>query len=84
MFPYVLRALFISFACLFGYNGLFKSHNEGRVSWIPKKKGIHRLEWCLRVFMDLGSLSLLYSPLTFFFSILPAFAKLLKTFAFKS
>jgi hypothetical protein len=57
---------------------------KGEFHGYQKKKGIHRLGWCLRVFMDLGSLSLLYSPLTFFFSILPAYAKLLKTFAFKS
>jgi len=48
-----------------------------------QRKGIHKLKWCLRVFMDLGSLSLFYTPSSFF-CILPTYIMLLKTFAFKS
>jgi hypothetical protein len=48
-----------------------------------QRKGVHRLKWCLRVFMGLGSLSHLYA-ISFSFSIPSTYVMLSKTFAFKS
>jgi len=48
-----------------------------------QRKGVHKLKWCLKVFMSLRSLSLLYA-LTSYFGILPVYIMLSKTFTFTS
>jgi hypothetical protein len=44
-----------------------------------QRKGIHKLKWCLRVFIGLRSLSFLYT-LSFSFVILPPYNMLSKSF----
>jgi hypothetical protein len=46
-----------------------------------QRKRVHRLKWCLRVFMGLGSLSLLYA-LSSSFAILQGYAYGIKDLRF--
>ena len=48
-----------------------------------QRKGIHRLKWCLRVFMVLQSLLIIYAFSSSFIT-LPAYDMLSKSFAFRN
>jgi sensor histidine kinase YesM len=76
MVPYILRV----FSHLIRID--FSKHVMKAEFHGYQRKGVHRLKWCLRVFMGLGSLSLIYA-FSSSFVIFLAYAMLSKTFSLR-